>query len=213
MSHPATAPPAAALTEWAQEAVTSGGALVLGLLVLLENLFPPLPSEAILPLAGFLVAQGVLNPAAAFAAATAGSVAGALVLYALGRHGGRPLLERHGRLLRLDAERLDRADAWFDRHGPKLVLFGRLVPGVRSVISIPAGLSEMPIKRFVALTALGSGAWNALLIGAGWTLGSRWEEVTRTVEALDAWVCVALAAAALLALAHAVLGRRARRVQ
>ena len=107
-------------------------------------------------------------------AATIGSVAGALILYALGRIGGRPLLLRHGRILRLDERRLDRADDWFDAHGPKLVLLGRLVPGVRSVVSVPAGLSEMPVGRFVALTALGSAVWNAVLIGAGWALGSRW---------------------------------------
>src|SRR5688572_31374743 len=104
-------------------------------------------------------------------AATIGSLFGALLLYAFGRLGGRPLLLRYGRWLRLDEARLDKADEWFDTHGGKIVFFGRLVPGVRSVVSIPAGLSEMPLGRFMLLTTAGSAIWNFALIGAGWALG------------------------------------------
>ena len=197
------------MTGWAEDLLLGGGYVLLAALILLENLFPPIPSELLLPLAGSRVASGDFDYLVAVLAATAGSVTGALILYALGRLGGRPLLLRHGRLLRLDERRLDRADDWFDAHGPKLVLFGRLVPGVRSVVSVPAGLSEMPVGRFVALTALGSTVWNALLIGAGWALGSRWREATHLVESLDVWVYVGVvAAAAALYGAHRV--RRAR---
>ena len=150
-------------------------------LVLAENLFPPIPSEVILPLAGFLVSEGEMSLAGALVASTAGSTAGALVLYAFGRYGGRPLLLRHGRLLRLSHERLDRADAWFDQHGPKIVFLGRMVPGVRSVVSVPAGLSEMPLVSFTLLTLAGSALWNAALIGAGWALGDNWERVTAAI--------------------------------
>ena len=197
------------MTAWAEDLLLGGGYVLLAALILLENLFPPIPSELLLPLAGSRVASGDFDYLAAVAAATVGSVAGALILYALGRLGGRPLLLRHGRILRLDERRLDRADDWFDAHGPKLVLLGRLVPGVRSVVSVPAGLSEMPVGRFVALTALGSAIWNALLIGAGWALGSRWREATELVERADVWVYVAVVAAIAAAYgAHRI--RRAR---
>lgn len=184
------------MTAWAEGLLLGGGPVLLAALILLENLFPPIPSELLLPLAGSRVASGDLGYLEAVLAATAGSVTGALILYALGRFGGRPLLLRHGRVLRLDARRLDRADEWFDTHGAKLVLFGRLVPGVRSVVSVPAGLSEMPVGRFTGLTALGSSVWNAALIGAGWALGARWHEVTHLVERLDAWAYAAVIAAA-----------------
>ena len=133
-------------------------------------------------------------------------MAGALLLYVLGRTGGRTFLLRHGRLLRLDRRRLDRADDWFDEHGPKVVFFGRLLPGVRSVVSIPAGASEMPVGRFLVYTAAGSALWNAALIGAGWTLGTRWDEVTAVVERLQ-WP---LLGAATLATGVALLLARGR---
>jgi membrane protein DedA with SNARE-associated domain len=198
------------VTDWAQTVLTDGGYAVLAALILLENLVPPIPSEVLLPLAGSRVATGEMSFVGAVLAATAGSMAGALILYALGRVGGRPLLLRHGRILRLDERRLDRADAWFDRHGPKIVLFGRLVPGVRSVVSIPAGLSEMPVGRFLALTALGSAVWNALLIGGGWALGSRWRDLTHAVESIDVWAYAAVAGAAATAVAVHLLRRPAR---
>ncbi len=197
------------MTAWAEDLLLGGGYVLLAALILLENLFPPVPSELLLPLAGSRVASGDFDYLGALAAATVGSVTGALILYALGRLGGRPLLLRHGRILRLGARRLDRADDWFDAHGPKLVLLGRLVPGVRSVVSVPAGLSEMAVGRFLALTALGSAVWNSVLIGAGWALGARWREATELVERADVWVYVAVVAAIALAFgAHRV--RRAR---
>ena len=170
------------MLEWTQEALGDGGYLVLAALILLENLFPPVPSEVLLPLAGSRISAGDWVFPLVLLASTAGSVAGALLLYVLGRTGGRTFLLRHGRLLRLDRRRLDRADDWFDEHGPKVVFFGRLLPGVRSVVSIPAGASEMPVGRFLVYTAAGSALWNAALIGAGWTLGTRWDEVTAVVE-------------------------------
>jgi membrane protein DedA with SNARE-associated domain len=197
------------LSDWVVDVIDRLGYVGVALLVALENLFPPIPSELLLPLAGSRVASGGFDYVPAVLAATFGSVAGALILYSIGRFGGRPLLLRHGRILRLDERRLDRADDWFDAHGPKLVLFGRLIPGVRSVVSVPAGLSEMPVARFVALTALGSAVWNCVLIGAGWALGSRWREATQMVESLDVWVYVGVVAAVAAAYgAHRV--RRAR---
>jgi membrane protein DedA with SNARE-associated domain len=145
--------------------------------VALETIVAPIPSEVILPLSGFYVGSGDLAYGWVVLAATVGSLAGALVIYALARVGGRALLLRHGRWQRIRESDLDRADDWFDRHGGWAVLVGRLVPGARSLVSIPAGLSEMPLVRFVVLTAVGSALWNAALVGAGWALGRSYEKV------------------------------------
>jgi len=194
------------MLDWMQEALGAGGYLVLTGLILLENLFPPVPSEVLLPLAGSRIATGDWVFPLVVLAATAGSVIGALVLYVLGRTGGRTLLLRHGRLLRLDEQRLDRADEWFDRHGPKVVFLGRLLPGVRSVVSVPAGASEMPVARFLLYTTAGSAVWNSALVGAGWALGTRWDEVTVVVESLQ-WPILG---AATLAAAVALVVARGR---
>jgi membrane protein DedA with SNARE-associated domain len=158
-------------------------------LILAENLFPPIPSELILPLAGYYVGQGELAFALAVLAATLGSVAGALILYAIARLGGRRVIVR---FLRIKERDLDRADAWFDRHGAPIVLFGRLVPGARSLVSIPAGLSEMPLLKFTGLTTLGSAVWNCALIGAGWALGEHYEKVGGIVGPISSAVIVVL---------------------
>jgi membrane protein DedA with SNARE-associated domain len=205
------------VTEWVQELLGEGSYLVLTALLVLENVFPPIPSEVVLPFAGALVADGGLGFVGAVLAATLGSVVGALILYAIGRYGGRPLLYRHRRILRLTEAQLDRADAWFDRRGPWIVLFGRLVPGVRSVVSVPAGASEMPLTPFVALTALGSAVWNTALIGAGWSLGRNWEEASAVVESAQTIVIVAVvlasAAGAFWLLRHRRARARARTVE
>lgn len=169
------------LGEWIGYVMETFGAVGLAVLLLAENLFPPIPSELVLPLAGFFVGRGELSFVGALAASTSGSVAGALILYALGHHGGRPLILRYGRVLRVNEKDLDRAEGWFERYGDSIVLFARVVPLARSVVSVPAGILEMPLGRFVLLTALGSAAWNSLLIGAGWTLGSNWTRVSDVV--------------------------------
>ena len=183
------------LAAWVADMIQASGYPGVALLMFAENLFPPIPSEVILPLAGFLVYQGELRFVPALVVATVGSLAGALVLYALGRWGGRTLVLRYGRLLRVRESDLDRADAWFDRYGEAVVLLGRMVPGVRSLVSIPAGLAEMPVKRFVVLTVLGSGAWNTLLIGAGWQLGENWSRLSGVVGSVSNAVLAILAVA------------------
>jgi membrane protein DedA with SNARE-associated domain len=191
--------------DWVRNTVSSGGYPALAGLILAENLFPPIPSELILPLAGFYVGQGELAFLLAVLAATIGSVAGALILYAIARFGGRRVVLRFGRLLRVKERELDKADDWFDRHGAWVVLGGRLVPGARSLVSIPAGLSEMPIVKFTALTMLGSTVWNAALIGAGWALGEHYEKVGGIVGPIG----TAVVAASALAVVGLIL--RARR--
>lgn len=161
-------------------------------MLLIENLFPPIPSELILPLAGFLVGRGEMSFLPAVLVATAGSLLGAYMLYALGLWGGRSLILRYGRWLRVKERDLDRAEGWFDKYGDWVVFFARMVPGARSVVSIPAGILRMNLLRFTLLTALGSAAWNALLIGAGWFLGNNWRQVTNVVGSITNVVLVVL---------------------
>lgn len=201
----------AGITDTVRDQVAAGGYPALALLIAVENVLPPIPSEVILPLSGSFVAEGSLSFIPALLAATAGSVGGALVLYAVARVGGRPLVLRFSALLRVSEGRLDRADRWFDRHGDAIVLFGRLVPGARSIVSIPAGLAEMPLGRFVLLTTIGSGAWNAALIGAGWALGDAWSDVAAVVSRASEAVVVAAGLVTIGLVAAWVLRRRRRR--
>jgi membrane protein DedA with SNARE-associated domain len=168
------------VAEWVFSIVDRLGAAGVGLLILLENVVPPIPSEVILPLAGFRARTGGVNVVAVWPAATAGSVLGALLLYGLGVWLGYERLHRlAGRRWFVFVSRrdLERGEAIFERHGGKVVLFARCVPFLRSVVSIPAGISGMPLLRFVMLTAIGSGIWNAAFIALGWVLGENWERV------------------------------------
>jgi membrane protein DedA with SNARE-associated domain len=166
------------MVDWIRNVMDVLGYLGLFLLLVLENLFPPIPSEVVLPLAGFLVGTGDFNFVGAVLSSTAGAVAGALILYALGRYGGRPLVLRYGKFLRVDAASLDRAEGWFRKYGDAVVLGARVVPLARSIISIPAGTSRMPIVRFTVLTTIGSAVWNTALVGAGYALGANWQTVS-----------------------------------
>lgn len=166
-------------------------------LLFLENLFPPIPSEVILPLAGFLIWRGELGAVQALLASTTGSLLGAYALYAIGRFGGRPLVLRFGRVLRVTERDLDRAEGWFERYGSVVVFVARMMPGIRSIVSIPAGMLHMPLVRFTLLTAAGSALWNALLLTAGYALGDNWSRVSDVVGPLsNVFVAVALISAA-----------------
>ncbi|MFI6095609.1 DedA family protein [Lentzea sp. NPDC051213] len=188
------------------EALGSPGA---GLAVALENVFPPVPSEVILPLAGFTAGQGRISLLAAILWTTAGSVAGALVLYGLGAWLGLERMRKIAdRLPFVTASDVDKADEWFDRHGTKAVFLGRMVPVVRSLISIPAGVSGMPILRFTAYTAAGSLVWNTALILAGYALGENYQLVDRYLG----WVSTVVLAALAIAIGWFVVSRvKARR--
>jgi membrane protein DedA with SNARE-associated domain len=158
--------------------IESLGEIGVGLLVALENLIPPIPSEIVLSLAGFLAGQGRVNLVLVLVAATAGSVLGALVLYWLGYTLGEERLRRWlDRIPLVDASDLNKADRWFERHERSAVLVGRCAPVVRSLVSIPAGANRMPLGQFVLFTAIGSGVWNTLFVGAGYLLGERWQNV------------------------------------
>ncbi len=198
------------LGQWISYTIETLGSAGLALLLLAENLFPPIPSELVLPLAGFFVARGELTFVGALVGSTLGSVAGALILYALGRHGGRPLILRYGRALRVKDKDLDRAEGWFERCGGSIVLFARVVPLARSVVSIPAGILKMPLGRFTLLTTVGSAAWNTLLIGAGWTLGNNWTRVSDAVGQYSNVVLVLSLVAVVVLLGRWAIMRRRR---
>src|SRR3990170_2601539 len=155
--------------------------------------FLPVPSEIVLPLAGWSVARGVEEPLTgaawsywpAVAFSVLGSTAGALALYAVSSIAGRPLLEKYGRYVFIDAHDLDVADRWFAKYGDYAVLLARMVPVARSVISIPAGVSRMPLRRFVLFTAVGTVPWNMLLIWSGMVLGDNWPHVKELLRPLE----------------------------
>lgn len=184
------------------------GAAGVGLLILLENVIPPIPSEVVLPLAGFRARTGALSLVWLWPAATAGSLAGALLLYGLGAWLGYDRLQRlsaHRWFLLAGRHDIDRGRELFDRHGSKMVLLARCVPFLRSVVSIPAGISGMPLPRFIVLTTIGSGVWNAAFIALGWVLGENWQQVQGWVGPVS-YVVIGLVVAGLVVLAV----RRAR---
>lgn len=182
------------LSEWVQSLIESGGAVGVFALIVAENLFPPIPSEIILPFAGFLVADGRANFFILVAVATAGSTAGSLILYQVARVFGEDrvvrLVRRFGRWFGVSEDGLARSSGAFERHGAAIVLFGRCVPLVRSLISLPAGWHRMPVVRCTIATALGGALWNTALIGAGMALGYQWTRVEPVVGWFQ-WIVIA----------------------
>ncbi|MFE9746269.1 DedA family protein [Saccharothrix saharensis] len=163
------------VVSWVTDLMETLGAPGAGIAIALENLFPPLPSELFLPLAGFTASQGKMNLFAAILWTTTGSVAGALALYYLGALLGRDRIRAIAQRLPLvDVSDVDRTEQWFARHGKATVFFGRMVPIFRSLISIPAGVERMPLPSFLLLTAAGSLIWNSALILTGYVLGENY---------------------------------------
>lgn len=174
------------LTGWVAGVIDAAGAVGVALLVALESIIPPIPSEIVLAMAGYLASEGRFNVVLVGLAATAGSLGGALVLYWLGAAAGEDRLKRWlDRLPLVDLDDLEKADRWFERHGRWAVLFGRMMPVVRSLISIPAGANRMPLPEFIVFTTLGSGIWNALFVGLGYALGSRWQQIEQYSKWFD----------------------------
>ncbi|MGC4803506.1 DedA family protein [Micromonospora sp. DT233] len=168
------------LTGWVASVIDTLGPIGVAALVALESIIPPIPSEIVLAMAGYLSSAGRFNVVLIVVAATVGSLVGALVLYWLGAAVGEQRLKRWlDHIPLVDSEDLEKADRWFERHGRWAVLIGRMVPVVRSLVSVPAGADRMPLGEFVLLTTLGSAVWNALIVGAGFALGSRWQEVDK----------------------------------
>ncbi|TAP40102.1 DedA family protein [Arthrobacter sp. S39] len=212
---PSAANPAAAdlsgVSEWVVGVMEAVGAPGAGLVVALENLFPPIPSEVILPLAGFTASRGGFSLLDAILWTTAGSLLGAYVLYLLGRWLGRDRTRALiGRIPLVAVADVDRVEAWFARHGSKAVFLGRLVPLFRSLVSIPAGIDRMPLWRFLGLTLAGSLIWNSVLILAGYFLGENWPRVEEYAGVLQLLVIVAVAGLVVLFVAKKLRKRRER---
>jgi membrane protein DedA with SNARE-associated domain len=163
------------------------------LLMVAESMVLPVPSEAVMPFAGFLVAEGTLSPIGVIAFATLGSIVGSMLSYAIGRFGGKPFLARYGRYLLLDAEDLERTDRFFQQRGSITILVSRFIPIVRHLISIPAGMGSMRLVPFALFTILGAGLWNAFLTWCGFVLRKNWSTVMRYSHAIDIAVVVILA--------------------
>jgi membrane protein DedA with SNARE-associated domain len=210
------------LANWVQDVINQFGYVGVALLVVIENVFPPIPSEIVLPFAGFVAQQSATTDALNVAqsdtsvvgmmiAATIGSVIGALILYAIAAAIGperlRAFVERFGRWFGVKPSDLVRAEAWFDQRSTVAVLVGRCVPLIRSIVSIPAGFRRMKLTSFALLTAIGSAVWNIALIGTGAVLGDQWERVGEYVGVFQWFVIGAI----LILLVRFILTRVKRR--
>ena len=160
--------------------------------MVLENVIPPIPSEVIMPLAGFYVGQGQLNFVGVVLAGLAGTVLGALPWYGIGRLVNEQRLkhwvERHGRWVGVSVDELDQSRSWFQRHGAAVVFWGRLIPAIRTLISVPAGIELMPLGPFLFWTTAGSLVWNLALTSAGWALGKNWQLVLAAIKPVEGLV-------------------------
>jgi membrane protein DedA with SNARE-associated domain len=186
------------LASWIEEIVQTTGVWGIAFLMLLENVFPPIPSELIMPLAGYRAAQGDANILLVILAGTLGSLAGGFFWYGLGRwigeEGLKRLADQFGRWMTVTRDDIDKADDWFDTHGHKAVLLGRLIPTVRTLISVPAGLSEMPWRRFLIYSAVGTAVWTSLLALLGYALGSQYDRINAWLDPVSLGVVALIVA-------------------
>jgi membrane protein DedA with SNARE-associated domain len=208
----AAEPELTGLAAWAVDLMETLGAPGAGLAIALENLFPPLPSEVILPLAGFTASQGSFTLPEVLFWTTLGSVVGALALYTIGRVLGR---ERTRAIIKavplVDVADVDRTEQWFLDHGKKAVFFGRMIPLFRSLISVPAGVTRMNVALFLLLTTVGSLIWNTVFVMAGFYLGENWEVVEPWADGFQVLVIIAVVVAVGAFVAKRVLRNREHR--
>lgn len=191
-----------ALTEFLVEhiisLISSGGYPIIAVLMALESMIAPVPSEAVMPFAGFLVNEGKFTFELAVLYATLGSIAGSLISYYAGRYGGRPFVERFGKYFLLDAHDLEYTEKFFGKYGEGTVFVSRFIPVVRHLISIPAGAGRMNPAKFIVYTLLGAAAWNAILTYIGYVLKDRWTEILKYTEILDMIMIAAILVVAAL---------------
>lgn len=184
------------MTEWITSTMNSLGYLGIGLLMFLENLFPPIPSELIMPLAGFTISQGKMEFTPVILAGVVGTMVGALPWYYVGKLVGEENLKRlankYGKWISVSSRDIEKADNWFDKHGDKAVFFGRLVPGIRTLISLPAGISGMHLVPFLLYSTLGTFLWVGFLTYAGYLLGNKYDVIENYIGPVSKIVFVAL---------------------
>ncbi len=199
------------MVDWITDFIDSIGLVGVAVLVALENVFPPIPSEVILLLAGYNVELGRFGFVGAVIAATIGSIIGAYFLYGVGRVLSEERLEGLlagiGKYVGLKKKDVHKGFEWFERHEDPVVFFGRLIPVVRSVVSIPAGAEKMPLIKFTVLTGVGSLIWNTVWVSIGWGLGSQWEKAERWSSLLQ-YIVVAVVLIAIVVLV--IRARRSR---
>ncbi len=177
------------MLDWITNIITSFGYLGIGFLMFLENVFPPIPSELIMPLAGFTATQGKLSLQFVILAGTLGSLLGVLPWYYVGKVVGekrlREWIDKYGKWLTLSGADIDRSKRWLNKYGKATVFFGRLVPGIRTFISVPAGLDNMPLVPFLLYSFAGSLIWTALLTYAGFVLGNNYQQVEKYIAPIS----------------------------
>lgn len=182
---------------WVTDWMNQFGYFGVFLLILLENVFPPIPSEVILTLGGFMTTTTSMTKVGVILAATAGSVIGAAILYGIGLlldvERLEKIVNKYGKFLRLTIKDIHKADAWFDKYGVWAVFFGRLIPLVRSLISIPAGMSNMKFWLFLLFTTLGTLIWNTILVSVGSAVGENWEDIVGYMDIYSNIVYVLIA--------------------
>jgi membrane protein DedA with SNARE-associated domain len=194
------------LAEWIVEVVRTLGYPGIFLLMVLEGIVTPIPSEFIMPFAGFLAAQSALSAPLVVLVGTAGAAVGNVVAYAIGARVGRPLIARYGRVIGLGEEDLAWAERWFARFGDLGILLGHAMPGVRSFISFPAGIGRMRLRNFIVFSSIGAAIWNSVLVAAGYYLLDAWIVFAETTENVDLYIVVG----ALAAVVGYVYWRKAR---
>ncbi len=178
------------IVNWIVETVGAMGYIGIFIMMFLESSFFPFPSEVAMIPAGYLASKGEMDIVAAFFAGAGGSLAGALFNYVLGHRLGRPFLVKYGRYVLLKPETVEKTEAFFAKYGPASTLFGRLVPGIRQYISLPAGIGRMPLAAFSIYTFLGAGIWCAVLLGLGFFLGHNEERIQEVLHYILALVFV-----------------------
>ncbi len=204
------------MTAWIEELMGQYGYIAIALLIAIENIFPPIPSEVILTFGGFMTTTTTMTTWGVIIAATIGSVLGALALYGVGRCFPEERLEhwldgRLGKILRLKKEDVRRAQGWFDRRGKLTVFFCRFIPVIRSLISIPAGMAKMPLPMFLLLTAVGTCIWNIVLVLLGAWAGSSWEKIAGYMDIYSKVGVIVLGVAAVVAVAVFCLRRKKKK--
>lgn len=202
------------MENWIIEFMNEFGYIGVLLLIMFENIFPPIPSEVILTFGGFMTTYSEMTRVGVIIAATIGSVVGAMILYSIGLLMGvnrlEKIVDRWGKYLRLTREDIYRADAWFDKYGPWTVFFCRLIPLIRSLISIPAGMSNMNFPLFIVLTTLGSLVWNGILVSVGVAVGGNWEKIVGYMDVFSNIVYLLIGISGILALIWYIKLRRKR---
>lgn len=183
------------LAIWATQVISWLGYPGLTLAMALESMIVPLPSELVMPFAGFLVAQGKFNFYLVILFSVLGSIIGSFISYYMGYYGGNRLVLKWGKYLLLDEDDLKKTEKWFSRRGELTILIGRFIPVVRHLISIPAGIGKMDLKKFAIYTAIGAGIWNTILAWVGLILGKNWDSLRKYSEKFSIIVAILLLAA------------------